>query len=132
MWLRFGTFFLWLVIKWVRNPTIIPLVFRFKMFSSIYSLKNVKSLILFYKMFPNRIRCFDIVNENLYFVVNKPRHWLKQICFSQSHGLFTTKYKFSLNMSKHLILKYISYAYVVYFPKPNSTDDLTSKQFLIN
>ena len=25
------------------------------------------------------IMCFDIVNENLYFVVNKPCDWLKQI-----------------------------------------------------
>ena len=30
------------------------------------------------------IRCFDIVNQNLYFVVNKPCDWLKQITWSVS------------------------------------------------
>ena len=33
------------------------------------------------------------------------------ICFSQSHGLFTTKYKFSFTMSKHLIAQLV-YMYV--------------------
>ena len=65
------------------------------------------------------IRCFDIVNENFYFVVNKvvtkcsnhaigwnrPRDLFQPIAWLLHFvtTLFATKYKFSFTMSKHLI-----------------------------
>ena len=45
--------------------------------------KDIKSNIAGYAVpkyfLVSLIKCFDIVNENLYFVVNKPCVWLKQI-----------------------------------------------------
>ena len=59
------------------------------------------------------VRCFDKVNQNLYFVANKPSDWLKQITWSVSANRMVTtlcyyfvyyENKFSFTMSKHLIL----------------------------